>query len=333
MKRAKMLLIAAGAAVTVLFLTAGGLLYGSISRFHDLEHELETRKANLTGFYQENPYPSAPNVRVEATNVATVAGWCDALMARLSMANVRSDARSPSLFKKRLGITGSLLKRKALKRNTTLPDDFAFGFAAYSKEKSPSPDNVPRLMEQLEITEKLCEALFTNRVKAIASIVRDEFEKSQVVAGSSASGAVSRRRTRGRRHRSPAPTAAPASAQTSVKNAGLIKDGALYAKYSFLLEFSSSSASLLGVLNDLASSEMFTVVTSVRLKKEIPDLMPPPDTGTDNDEDLDPDKPLLREPEKPVQCRVCGPELELPMDVRIEVDVYKFKEERISAGS
>ena len=331
MKKEKMLLIAAASIGGIFFLVAAILLYESVSNFHDLEAKLASKKERLNSYYTEDPFPSRENVKAENANVQTVVQWGNELIKRLSDSNITSTDSSPSLFKKRLGITGSILRQKALKRNTALPENFSFGFSAYSQEMRPNPDDVPRLTEQLKITKKLCEILLTNCVNSITSITRDEFEKKQSSNNEVTSERSGRRRSSRRQSR--APNSTPSSSpEKSVSNAGIIKDGKLHTKYHFVLDFIGSSSSLLAVLNDLASSDMFAVVTSVRVKKDIPVLMPELTSKVDETE-TNPDQPLLHAPERPVQIRVCGSEMELPIEIHIEVNVYKFREEQTSGKS
>lgn len=325
MKKEKMLLIAAVSLGGIFFLLAAVLLYGSVSKFHDLETELGGKKDKLNSYYSEDPFPSRENVKAENANVLTAVHWSNELIKKLSDSNITSTDSSPSLFKRRLGITGSILRKKALNRNTALPENFSFGFSAYSQEKRPNPDDVPRLTEQLRITKKLCEILLTNRVKSITSIARDEFEKSQS-RNNATSPVRTERRRRSSRSRSRTPDPVQSSPERSVSDAGIIKEGKLHTKYHFALDFIGSSFCLLGILNDLASSDMFAVVTSVKVRKDIPELLPEEESKVDEVE-IDTNKPLLHAPEKPVQIRVCGPEMELPIDIHIEVNVYKFREE------
>ncbi len=332
MKKGKIILMAGCGLGGVLFLSAAFLLYQSVARFNVSQAELKSKSSELSAFYQEDPFPSRDNVKVEGTNAVMLTQWFDALMVRLSSSNISSQDRSPSLFKSVFGSTRSALKRRAVESGSVLPEDFAFGFSAYAGVDSPNPDNVPRLMEQLKIMSTLCEILYKNGVKSLTSIQRDEFESSRADSSSSAARAASGRRSSSRRRsRSPAAPAPASGKGHAVSKAGLIGEGALYGKYHFVVEFTCLSESLFGILNDLASCKMFSVVTSLKVTKAIPDLVPPAIEVPAENESSTP-LPAAGRPEKKArQRRVCGPEMELPANVRIEIDVYKFKEESARA--
>lgn len=332
MKKGKIILIAGCGLGGILFLCAAFLLYQSVSRFNVSQTELKNKSSELSAFYQEDPFPSHDNVKIEGTNAVMLTQWFDALMVRLSSANISSRDRSPSLFKSVFGSTRSALKRRAVESGSSLPEDFAFGFSAYAGVDSPNPDNVPRLMEQLKIMSTLCEILYKNGVKSLTSIKRDEFETSRSDSSSDAATASSRRSSSRRRSR-PQDATAPASGNgRAVSKAGLIGEGDLYGKYHFVIEFSALSESLFGILNDLASCKMFSVVTSLKVTKAIPDLVPPVVEAPPDKEPSTRPQAAGRPEKKSRQRRVCGPEMELPATVRIEVDVYKFKEESARAG-
>ena len=340
MKKAQIITLSLCATSAIALLAAGFVLYRGISRFGQAREALDTAKTRLEGFYREPVFPSSDNVRREHTNTVTLARWFDELAAELRKGNVVSAERSPSTFKSvYLEKTLARLLQEAQAAGTELPANFGFGFGQYAGTPTlPSPEDVPRLMEQLVLVNRISMILFANRVKALRAVERAAFE-SQPTTTAAAPGAVpvvepATPRRRGPGAQQPAAVPPPPSGSQP----GVIREGALFAKYRFVIEFNAKESALIGVLNALAANPTFTVVKVVRLNKDIPVLMPvmvdaaaaggvttipglgePPPTA----------EPALRlGPAYPV----CGLEMEIPMQVRMELDVYKFKGDSDGSG-
>jgi hypothetical protein len=111
---------------------------------------------------------------------------------------------------------------------------------------------------------------------------------------------------------------------------------ALFAKYHFVVDFSAKEAVLWQVLNRLAASEMFIVVTGVWIEKNKDDVRPAPARPEAEAPEAAPagrtaPKAGDKAPEAVTYRRerlVSGPQIEDPMSVRLELDVYKFAETR-----
>ncbi len=80
---------------------------------------------------------------------------------------------------------------------------------------------------------------------------------------------------------------------------------------------------------------MFVVVTSLTLSKTTPELVPKPVESDEDDGGFgDPSakaSPLVAQRLGP-NYPVCGIKMEIPMDVRLELDVYKFREAAVDSG-
>lgn len=330
MKKAQIITLSLCAMGAIALLSAGFVLYRGISRFGQAHEALDTAKTRLEGFYREPVFPSSDNVRRENTNTVKLAGWFDELAAELRKGNVVSDERSPSTFKSvYLEKTLARLLQEAQAAGTELPANFGFGFGQYAGTPTlPSPEDVPRLMEQLVLVNRISRILFANRVKALGSVERAAFEVPALSPATSAVAPPAPAGPSSRRQR-PQPAAAPPLA-ASAKQSGVVTEGALFGKHRFVIEFSAKESAVIGVLNALVASPTFTVVKVVRLNKGIPVLMPvtvdAAAAGTVPIPGFDAPSPTVASvlklgPAYPV----CGLEMEIPMQVRLEVDVYKFK--------
>lgn len=323
----------------IALLAAGFVLYRGISRFGEAREALDAAEAKLEGFYQEAVFPSAANVRRENTNTVKLVSWFDELAAELCKGNVVSDERSPSTFKSvYLEKTLARLLQEAQAAGTELPENFGFGFGQYAGTPTlPSPEDVPRLMEQLVLVNRISRILFANRVKALGSVERAAVEATSSLPTTPSAVAPPAPVPAGPSSKRKRPQAAVAPPPPVSKQPGMVPEGALFGKYRFVIEFSAKESALIGVLNALAASPTFTVVKVVRLNKGIPVLMPVTvDSAAAGDvpipgfgEPSPTAAPVLRiGPAYPV----CGLEMEIPMQVRMELDVYKFKGDADGSG-
>ncbi|MBT3194632.1 MAG: hypothetical protein HN341_18965 [Verrucomicrobia bacterium] len=342
MKTAKILIAVGGAVGAILFLSAGFVLYRGIVRFSTARDDLTVAKRDLARYYEAPIFPSRENVQKELGNVEQVDVWFDELMDTLGEGNVTSGERSPSKF---IGVSEVVRRRlvaEGQKAGAELPEparSFAFGFDRYSGTgELPKPQDVPRLMEQLVIINRLCLVMFNNRIKSISKVERDEFEDSPgpVTEASAPSGS-----TRGRSRRGSSTQGASSSRASRAKSklAGVIGEDALFAKLHFVLEFRAKESALVGILNALSLQPMFVAVTSLSVEKATPELVPAvPEVDAEHSDRSG--FGGVTEPEVPEENQrlgpnypVCGIKMEIPMDIRLELDVYKFKEAAVDSGN
>jgi hypothetical protein len=203
-------------------------------------------------------------------------------------------------------------------------DDFDFGFGRHMPGNLPAPQDVPRLTQQLKITQALCGVLYNARISELQGLGREEFEVDAV------GGAVAKpvaTRTRGRVE------VASMSMNVVNPNAGKIPPDQLYGNWHFVLQFTAKESALVGVLNGLARSPVFAVVTRLEV------------TGEDRlfdrsaDEARAPRKVSAEPGAKPAETGaatvtrdqrvVCG--REVPLKVRMELDVFQFVKMQIAA--
>jgi hypothetical protein len=342
MKTTKIIVLAGCVIGALLFLGAGFVLYRGVVQFGEARDDLEDAKLDLGRYYEAKVFPSESNVNRERDNTKQVDLWFKELVGELCKGNVISDERSPSKF---IGVFESVQRRlvkEARKAGTVLPDpadSFSFGFGQYSGTGTlPKPTDVPRLTEQLVIVNRLALILFNNRVKTVTKIEREAFEQADQSADSQAgeSRRDDRRRDRRSDSRRDRDRRKP-TASASVGDAGRIRAGELYARMHFVLEFRAKQSALLDILNALAAHPMFIVVTSVSLSKPTPELVPviaeeeSEDSRAGFGGELTSEK-TAEAPKLGPKYPVCGIKMEIPLDVRLELDVYKFREATLDSG-
>lgn len=344
MKTAKIIVTVGCAIGAILFLGAGFVLYRGVGRFNAARENLDSAKRDLDRYYNAKPFPSTDNVKQERANTEQADAWFKTLMTTLDEGNVTSKERSPSRFKLAVEAASRNLIKAGQKAGAELPDEgaFAFGFDRYAGTSGtlPKPQDVPRLMEQLVIVNRLSLVLFKHRIKELSKVERDVFEAADDAAPSEDSSSSSSRRTRGRIS-SPSRTSRPSSSASSSSSAsaGVLSEDDLYAKMHFAFEFRAKESALLGILNALAANRMFITVTSISLSKKTPELVPviaePEADGAIAGLGFS-EKPKAKESAEVQRLGpnypVCGIKMEVPMDVRLELDVYKFREVAVDSG-
>jgi len=329
MKKAQVITLSVCALGGISLLAATWILLRGVMRFNETASALNASRQQLSEYYREPIFPSSENVQREESNTSQMKLWFSDLTAALRKGNVASDERSPSRFVGILDRTRERLMRDAQAAGTELPPSFAFGFDLYTGTGAlPRPDDVPRLTEQLVLVNRVCKILFDNRVKELRVVERGLFEEgaaaiaiSPAVATHAATAGSGRPSASGRNV--PAHTGSGVAAMQP----GIIPEEGLFGKYRFSFEFNAKETALIAVLNALASSPAFTVVNVVRIAKDVPVLMPAaPEPAA---ETIAAEQTTIHlGPNYPV----CGLEMEVPMRVRIELDVFKFKGESDESG-
>lgn len=312
MKKKKLLFVVAGVVVGALVLLAAFLLFGGIARLKATQNKLEDAELELRRYYAKDPFPSTQNVASVQANVRTLDEWQGKLMEKLMAGQVLPDnTRSPSAFI-------SLLEQQRLAllalggKGESVEETFAFGFDRYFAADGvrPVPADVPRLTQQLLIISDVCKVLFGANIIKLKRIERDRFE-----------GGVASGRTKG-------PRADP--------DVGILKEGDLFTPLNFQFQFETREAALLDALNRLTRHSMFVVISNMEARRTVPDVIIPEEeeAGEEGDEDEGGEDSAGQpgvagaalEALSRIERTVSGSEMEQPLNVTLELAVYRFRE-------
>jgi len=362
MKSKKIILIAALSVGALLFLLAAFLLVRGVLKLREANDLLGREKQKLSAYYLRDPFPSKANIDLEKQNRDMLDNWFDSLFEQLSGMNVSSEENSPSKFVRNFEDVRKRLHKRAVERNATIDGglEFGFGFERYfDSGELPKPDVVPQLSEQLMIVERVCEMLFDSGIKVLEQIDREVLEdgssgkKSTATVSTAAPAAEAN--TRSARRPTPKSRKSTSKKTKAAEEEPLPEVGRLYTKMHFGLHFKAKEDAFLTLMNALAADpNMFVVVTAVQIQKLLPELVPvyvAEDEGAKLPQPSSalpllpmmpgfPGAPAVPKPdvkEAPKQVPpwertkderiVTGPSVELPTDVTLEFDVYKFVEE------
>lgn len=295
------------------------LMFKGISQFGSAKEKLDMTVNSLCSFYKKNPFPTKENITKENKNLDQIHQWFGQLVDVVTAGQIERRDVTPSSFMTQYNQIRNKIVTAANKPVEIVARDNDFGFASYAEGNLPVAVDVPRLMQQMLITERLAMIMIESKVKKINKITREEFD-SVSSKESSPRKAASRRRGRGGRRGSIDSTKTTSSLKT-------IRKTDVYEVQSFSVEFSAKEGVCLDVLNRFSRDDLFIVVTGVEFIKEAKDLkMPKLDVTKGDTGELD--VAALKDADSATlvrqQRRVSGAAVDTPMTVRVNLDVYTF---------
>ena len=291
------------AAITTLIAISTTIIVGTCAMLFfeydwlgDAKRKIETQMTTLTNSMARYPFPSTSSIVAVSNNVRTLEE--DAALLRRDMNAGKIAIESgmdhlawlSSLTKKRRD-----LQNGARVSNVRLPAKFIFGFDRYMTGNPPKVSDVPRLDLQLKTVESLCKIMFQSGVWEIKTITREEFEDQDQSA------------TKG-----------------SNAGAATTNETPQFTKEHLTIGLMAKEAAVIDLLNALASSKMFVVVTLVRIQADPGvELRPVGKAG----EDVDPGSKSGDTGDEAGSLSakvITGRGKEKPADVYLELDVYEF---------
>lgn len=216
------------------------MLFLERSKLRVARGKMEIGIRRLTNSMALFPFPSQANIEATRTNVQTLEDNAALLRKEMNAGQITvEEGMEPLTWRALLTKRKKDLQDDARANNVGLPQQFSFGFQKYDDGTSPkNRSDVKRLTLQLKIVEQLCAIIFKSGAAAIESFAREEFEEGGAVM--SHGGA--------------------AGLETAAKEPVL-----LFTKEHFIIELKAREDALIALLNNLAASRMFTVVSFVRI--------------------------------------------------------------------
>ncbi|MDP7023333.1 MAG: Amuc_1100 family pilus-like protein [Kiritimatiellia bacterium] len=320
MKTKSVVVIALVSVLVLVFAISSFLLARGIGQFSKEEKKLDRSVNTLRNYYGRNPFPSSDNVVREEANEKALLGWMANIADALREGQVEPIRKTPVQFRRQFIQARDQLVQVASQNKTLLPEGFAFGFERYSSDGTlPAPLDVPRLVQQLIIADQLCRVIFESGASELLTLRREEFESAGDVR-TGAGGTHKRPGRPGRPRRTTAPTSGARTWRVS-PNAGVLKSKDLHARLRFGLSFKAREEAVGKIMNALAAHEMFAVVTVLEIKKTEDDVTPPVKAAGGTDDAL---AGGVTEHLPRTERLMSGAMLEKPMQVTMEVDVYRF---------
>lgn len=319
MKRHQIILLVCGVLLAGVSLTAGWFLLVAVGEKNAAAEERNQTYEELQGVFRAKVFPSEENVVRINEDRKALESWLATASNLVHKGDLRVEPKSPTGFKQELQATvRELSAHPGTVQGKIVAAGFNFGFDKYlgQSDSLPSSEHVDRLTAQLSIIDRICRELFASNVMELRSVARETFDDGSGVQ----SGEEAPARRTGRRRRSDDGDEAPV-AQKAQAQAG----SEYYSRQRFSFEFVARPAAFVEALNRLAAMDLFVVVAETEIRKTADPLTAPRSVKKDASGALGGvaavDPATLTHAER----IVTDPELEPPVSVRLEIDVYSFE--------
>ncbi len=270
------------------------------------EHTSDFTK--LRNLYRGNPFPSTENINAEKANLAAALKWRDRLREEVGGVPPKTNIMTPIGFQVEMERVTSGLRRLASAgagESSMVSSDFYFGFDYYV-DQFAKKENVARLTAQLELVDDVTRILFEAGVSTLNMIDRDRFDGTKGSGGNR--GVVFG-----------ADSDDPLSRNPEFISADEISEG--LKRERITVDFTATQGALANVLNRVASHKRFIVVSKLTSVKTGTDFRLPDVEHRDDPEKADAESVKRRA--IPMKKRiVCGVEIDQPLKVHMDLDVY-----------
>ncbi len=324
MKRHQIILGVFGILMTAVSLGAGWFFFTAISAKRAAADGRNEAYAELQRIYRAKVFPSDENVARIKEDQKALETWLATASNLVHKGDLQIEPKSPTGFKQVLQTTvRELSEQPGSNQGKIVAAGFNFGFDKYlgQSDSLPAAEHVDRLMRQLVIIERICKALYGANILELKAVTRETFDEKSAEQNSEETPSPNRRRRKTRDE-------APAAARAAPVNEG----SAYFSKQRFTFEFLARPAAFIEALNRLAALEQFVVVAEAEFSKTGDPLAArraamlenagKKSAGkTDDAMKVKVDPATLTH----VERIVTDPELEPPVNVKLDVDVYSFE--------
>lgn len=322
----KIIIISLLVAALLVMVAAVLVLVRGFSSFSGAAHELQTERERLNRLYAQQPFPSKENIAVEKEQREQVASWVDLLLDQLNAGQIEVPSLTPSGFIGEFAAVRNRLvtRGRGVQPRLTLPAGFDMGFTRYATGALPATTHVPRLARQIRIIEKLLETVIDSGIHELISIQREMFDEGLEPAAAVEVEQIDTGRRRMPPGRPPQRSARPTATTGRPEQEVVRRDiqgypdrPDLFSREQFTIEVRTTEIGLLNLLNGLTSMPLFVSVRRLEFAREAGQVSSPPATA---------EREYANLHEYPVRLerRVSGPDLERPMRVALDLDVFIF---------
>ncbi len=317
MKVHQIVMTICGGLMAALCAAAGWLLWSAVSVNNEAAEERNMNYDDLQRIYQASVFPSEANINRVREDKKALAEWLATASNLLHKGDLVIGKKTPAGFKQVLQESvRELSGHPGAVNGKIVGPNFYFGFDRYLGQSDSLPDqeHVDRLTFQLTVIEKICKELYAANIMELKSVAREVFDGGPSVQAAGTAPAARRRRRRDEGE------AAPPAAQGTAAAAE-----EYFSKQRFTFEFVTRPAAFIEVLNRLSALELFAVVAEVELRKSGDPLAERPAAGGKDARSGADEAAVDPASLTHVQRIVTDPEIEPPVNVKLELDVYSFE--------
>ena len=324
MKSEKLVLWVALGLGVLLLLGSGAMLFIGFLGYNESMTEMIGSKEKIKRVYSDsNPFPTKKNIGVYDQNDVELKKWFNEILTSLAAQQVEPVQKSPSAFMGTLGEKRTDLHKLINENGVKMPAEFDLGFKKYFMPAAPlpAPMDVGRLGQQLYLVERLLTIFVEAQPAEILGIRREIFEGAELNEAKEENETTGSRR-RGRNSRDEGRDSEQNIVQGMAnKNTGKIGKNNVFGKMYFEFLINAKTESVLEILNNLAKEPMFLRVSNVELLSLNTVIMP--DYSQEIKLKTQTDGVSLKDMSRPERL-ICGPDMEVPMLVKIGIEVYRF---------
>lgn len=351
MKSIKIILGVVGGVTAVAVIVIGVFAFLSSQDATEKRGTMQQQANQLRKLYEKDVFPSKENIETAQKNRDETRKFVQALRNEMKRGMIPVDRKkTPGDFSNiRMATISSLLEdapvgtgdAKVVDNSQATP--FQFGFDRYKEGIPAEKRDVPRLLTQLRMMDKLVRVLYDSGIVSLEAVAREQFEGDSPASADAASDSP-RVRGRGGRGRGARAAATALVVTKPVLPADAPED---LACERFMFRFQTRESGLIAALNKLNEMRPFAVVSDLAFEKLGEDVVFP-DEQKEDAASASPKgvasprtprtqrgaaapaaevaaAPSIRERPAPRTARlVSGPLRERPVRVTLTVDVYSI---------
>ena len=316
--------------MAIICLVAGWFLFSAMSVKNSSADSRNQAYDELRRVYDAKVFPNNENIERIREDEKALSQWLNTVSNLVHKGDLSVDKETPPSFKQLLQKTvRSLSANPGIVNGKVVAAGFNFGFDKYLGESDslPAQENVDRLTLQLRIIEAVCKELYMAHILMLESVSRETFEEQ-------GDGAVKKPQedTGKKRRRRDDAAAAHAPKKASLAHADHPASGELFSKQRFSFVFKARPEAFADVLNRLAAMDLFVVVSEVEFRKT-DDPLTKQREGAKKEKEREsnagaPGSAGAADSATPLSHSeriVTDPELEPPVSVKIDIDVFSFE--------
>lgn len=326
MNKQQTILAVGGGVSAVLALGAGFLAYTGWQSASDAEAKMKSGRSALSRIYQEPVTPNAANVAVVSNNLDLAQGWIGDLSRGVFRGGIPLDEGvTPGAFASRVcrETVDALVAEAPLndKEQPVVDPGQQFAFDSYLQGAQPRKDQVPRLLRQLHLVDRLVRLVYGAGIVHLDAVARETFDQGQNQSDGASGGGVRHRGRRGGPAVSSGASRGPGS--LVVPPPRFVPDESVPMSCERIgLLFTTRQEGLTAVLDAVDAMQPFAVVSGLSFAKTGEDVLVPAAPDPAKEAAPKEETGILEKPAPRTARLVSGPLFETPVQVTMFVDVY-----------
>ena len=322
MKRQQIILIVCGSLMAVVCLGAGWFMFSAMGAKNDAAEARNQAYKELQGIYSSKVFPNDENIARVKQDEKALELWLGTASNLVHKGDLHVEKETPPSFKQKLQSTvRSLSAHPGSVNGKVVANGFNFGFDKYLGESAslPMQEHVDHLTQQLVIIDMICKELYAAKIMALEKVEREAFEEQGTVQKAQEDTGRNNKRRRRDEPAGHAVKAAVASRPSPSSDS--------FTKQRFSFVFKARPDAFVDALNRLAAMDLFVVVAETEFRKTDDPLTKREGKKKDKEDAAAGTAAAAVDPATVPHAEriVTDPELEPPVSVKLDIDVFSFE--------